>query len=194
MNAQFEYSETEWEVTMSQFEEYLARRRREEQIAALTGQPGAEGTFLDINESVARRRREAAAAPRVGPLTGRAHQEAVARVAARKRGAELRVLPLGNRFVQWAKASGIQPTVVHEYLKNRAVFGTRTVRLKGWRLHSKDVGAQHGWRIPSASLVVLESGEIRWVGDASPIISQAEVERYIVDYIVKSRSTVPWPG
>lgn len=150
---------------------------------------------MDINKEVARQRAEEEAAA----LEAR-RMKASQKVARDKRRAldeatRVQLRPLAESFIRWARQSNIPPKVLDTTWK-KTMFGGRSVPIhKGWILRTKDTSDQDSRVQKLSILAVLTTGEIRWVGwPQGSIVAPREVEQLIADFIVKSKSTIPWPG
>lgn len=152
---------------------------------------------MDINSEVARQRAKEEAAALEARRVEAARQLAHDRRRALDGAAQVRLRPLAEMFMRWARESNIPPETLQTIWK-KTLFGGRTVPVhRGWSLASRpssidDVDSRVR---KSCTLAVLTTGEIRWVGwPGEHTIVAEEVEQLIADFIVRSKSTVPWPG
>jgi hypothetical protein len=149
---------------------------------------------MDINEELGRRRAEEAAASLAAQREAAAQRVATSRRQAADAAVGTQLRPLAQRFIQWANESRIEPETFNTQ-EQRVLFVRRRVPMqRGWRLSRRDIGEASGWGQPRIYLAVFTTGEIGWVGHVQgPIITVAEVEKLIVNFIMRSKSTVPWP-
>lgn len=112
---------------------------------------------------------------------------------------------LGKKFVQWAKQSdtaptryksvpisGAKPVQVGRGRNKHTVIQTRQVGV--WVFWEKSEVVEHGWGVTYKTvgeIAIHEDGEISWtVGARTP----AALWDYIANFIVRSGSSVRWPG
>jgi hypothetical protein len=169
---------------------------------------------VGIGDEVARRRAEEASARE-------AAKQAAERVAERQAAAtrqreadmeakELALRSLGRRFMLWTGQAGIAPTAVTNKRKTTFFGGSRQVpKDMGWLLDPgqveiPDKEGNRGWlQEGRARIAVLTNGDIRSVSVVMyldnphppmlPTCGVAKIEALIVDFVVKSGSSVPWP-
>lgn len=104
--------------------------------------------------------------------------------------------PLGLKFVQWAREAHIAPSTITTTSAKKFFGGYREVPKDiGWLLDTREWGEANAWgQRFRMYLAVLPTGDIQWLeGPARSPASVEQVERLITDYIVKSKSSVPWP-
>jgi hypothetical protein len=150
---------------------------------------------VDINKEVARQRAKEEAASLDARRIEASQQVALDRRRALDEATQVQLRPLAESFIRWVRQSNIPPKVLDSTWK-KTLFGGRSLPIhKGWILRTKDTSDQDSRVQKLSILAVLTTGEIQWVGwPQGSIVVPGEVEQLIADFIVKSRSTVSWPG
>jgi hypothetical protein len=97
---------------------------------------------------------------------------------------------LAKKFAQWAIKSGIEPVVLQvKYVKRPFRKGETVPTLLGWVLHTEP--RDGGWG-GNQGFSISTTGTIHNQIDNFFVDSES-LQSYIVAFIVRSRSHVPWP-
>jgi hypothetical protein len=143
---------------------------------------------MDLNAEIARRRDELAQ-QRAADNARREAQHAATISADRE------LSEIAHKFILWARLSGKDPRSIN--VQERTPKGVIPYTLRGWVLHSEE---EHdtGWGGHSISFVLLTDGSFHRIRSQRPELHEEHfspdgVLNYIVDYILRSGSTVPWP-
>lgn len=144
---------------------------------------------MDVNEEIAHRRNQLARQRQAEQA-----RQALLRSSADAADRELRVI--AQKFIHWARASGISAQPISVAERTPTEYNRYTVQ--GWVLSSVEENDSGGWVQHYINFVLFTDGRFHKIRSQRPELfeehfSSDQVLNHIVDYILRSGSTVPWP-